>query len=191
MVFEACFSIERCAVFGCLNPVCAKGLCREHYNRNYYSGTPLRRLRTRMCPVCFKWFDPERSSRLFCSDKCRLRYFRKRQLHPELPSRPETVLHERTVEPAERPRMVVESFTRSQVVEKCAGRCQKCGGLVDVDSAGPDGAAFEWKVPLEKSHSATLENRILVHDRCRGEKPVRRTARNGRKRSVNHGRKRA
>ena len=113
MVFEAGFSIERCAVFGCLNPVCAKGLCREHYNRNYYSGTPLRRLRTRMCPVCFKWFDPERSSRLFCSDKCRLRYFRKRQLHPELPSRPETVLHERTVEPAERPRMVVESFTRS------------------------------------------------------------------------------
>jgi hypothetical protein len=25
-----------------------------------------------------------------------------------------------------------------------------------------------WKVPLEKSHSATLANRLLVHKRCEG-----------------------
>lgn len=157
----------RCEVAGCLQPECSGGLCREHYDRQRNTGSPLPKMRNRMCPLCHRWFAPVRRTRLFCSDACRNRYFRKRQLHPELPQRPETVLYEKAVEPAERPRTVVESFTRTQVVEKCGGVCQRCGEPVELESGGPDGAAFEWKVPLEKCHAATLSNRILVHDRCR------------------------
>lgn len=48
---------------------------------------------------------------------------------------------------------------------------------------------FEWKVPVEKSREATLENRILVHNRCAGGRPRRRmVARKGRERSVISGR---
>jgi len=62
----------------------------------------------------------------------------------------------------------VEQFTDSQVVEKCGGLCAKCHKPVVVGSSGADGAAYVWKVPLEKSHSATLANRLLVHKRCKG-----------------------
>ena len=47
---------------------CARrGLCRSHYDRDRYSGSPLKPLRQRMCPQCHTWFDPKRSDQLFCS----------------------------------------------------------------------------------------------------------------------------
>ena len=67
-----------CAVAGCANPVCAKGLCRSHYDRDRYSGSPLKPLRQRMCPQCHTWFDPKRSDQLFCSGRCRVAYKRSR-----------------------------------------------------------------------------------------------------------------
>lgn len=158
-----------CAVAGCANPVCAKGLCRSHYDRDRYSGSPLKPLRQRMCPQCHTWFDPNRSDQLFCSGRCRVAYKRARDDDKSLPVKPETTMYVRPVDVSElESELVVESFTDSQVVEKCGGLCAKCHELVDVGSSGADGAAFVWKVPLEKSHSATLANRLLVHKRCEG-----------------------
>jgi hypothetical protein len=86
-----------------------------------------------------------------------------------LPLRPETTVFVKPVAAeALEPDLVVEQFTDSQVVAKCGGLCAKCHERVDVGCGGVDDAAFVWMVPLEKSHSATLENRLLVHKRCVG-----------------------
>ena len=171
MVFSPGFQVNEfmCAVAGCANPVCAKGLCRSHYDRDRYSGSPLKPLRQRMCPQCHTWLDPKRSDQLFCSGRCRVAYKRARDDDKSLPVKPETTMYVRPVDVSElESELVVESFTDSQVVEKCGGLCAKCHEPVDVGSSGADGAAFVWKVPLEKSHSATLANRLLVHKRCEG-----------------------
>ena len=128
-----------CAVAGCANPVCAKGLCRSHYDRDRYSGSPLKPLRQRMCPQCHTWFDPKRSDQLFCSGRCRVAYKRARDDDKSLPVKPETTMYVRPVDVSElESELVVESFTDSQVVEKCGGLCAKCHELVDVGSSGAD-----------------------------------------------------
>ena len=190
MVFASGVSgVGRCAVAGCLEPVCARDLCRKHYDRDRRSGSPVRPVRRRMCPVCFSWFEPGRVDKLFCSSRCRLRYHRLRVLNPGLPERPDTGLHVAPVAPEGfEPSIRVEEFTRSQVVEKCGGCCYWCGAPVDFESSGAFGPFFEWKVPVEKSREATLENRILVHNRCAGGRPRRRvSARKGRERGVSSG----
>lgn len=173
MVFSPGFQVNdaMCMVVGCDNPACAKGLCRHHYNRDYYSGSPFKPVRQRMCPQCHVWFDPCRTDKLFCSGRCRMAYKRARDRDggDGLPLRSETTMFVKPVAAeALEPDLVVEQFTDSQVVEKCGGLCAKCHEPVDVGSSGADGAAFVWKVPLEKSHSATLANRLLVHKRCEG-----------------------
>ncbi len=171
MVFSPGFQVNdrMCMVAGCHNVACARGLCRHHYNRDHYSGSPLKPVRQRMCPQCHKWFNPGRSDQLFCCGGCRVAYKRARDKGAVLPLKPETTLFVKPVaEEDVGPELVVEQFTDSQVVEKCGGLCAKCHKPVDVSDGGVDGAAFVWRVPLEKSFSATLENRLLVHRRCVG-----------------------
>ena len=94
MVFASGVSgVGLCAVAGCLEPVCARDLCRRHYDRDRRSGNPVRPVRRRMCPVCFTWFEPGRADKLFCSSRCRLRYHRMRVVNPDLPERPDTGMH--------------------------------------------------------------------------------------------------
>ena len=83
------------------------------------------------------------------------------------PPNPETPLFVKQVEAEDiEPDIRAELFTDADVIAECDGVCAVCGKRVDVDSFGPDGPAFKWKVPLEKSRQATLANRLLVHNRC-------------------------
>lgn len=162
-----------CMVAGCRNPVHAGGLCRHHYDRNRYAGNPVKPDRSRLCPCCTNWFVPERVDQVFCCGRCRSRYKRLSDKDPvRYPPRPRTPLFTRQVDAVDvEPVIRVETFTDEQVVAKCDGLCQVCGRPVDLDVLGPDGPAFMWKVPLEKSRQATLRNRLLVHERCRGGTP--------------------
>lgn len=174
MVFSPGFQVNdlMCMVAGCTNTVCAKGLCRSHYDRDRHSGSPLKPLRQRMCPQCHVWFDPKRSDQLFCSGRCRVAYKRARDRDGSLPLKPVTTMYVKQVDRDDvGPELVVEAFTDSQVVDKCGGLCAVCHEPVVLNSGGDDGPAFIWKVPLEKSLQATLKNRLLVHKRCEGGTP--------------------
>lgn len=171
MVFSPGFQVNEfmCAVAGCPNTVYARGLCRTHYDRDRRTGSPVRMERQRPCPECHRYFLMSRSGQLFCSDRCRVNYKRHRDYGSGLPEHPETIVSSRMITEADFEKPIeVEQFTDSQVVEKCGGLCAKCHKPVVVGSSGADGAAYVWKVPLEKSHSATLANRLLVHKRCKG-----------------------
>lgn len=162
-----------CMVAGCYEPARAKGLCRRHYDRDRYAGNPEKPAMQRVCPVGH-WFEPKRVDQVFCSDRHRFLYRRLSEKDPvRYPPRPRPKLFQsQRVRPEDvEPPIRVEVFTDSQVVAKCDGVCQACGSPVDLDSSGPDGPAFMWKVPLEKCREATLRNRLLVHERCRGGTP--------------------
>lgn len=98
-----------------------------------------------------------------------MRWLRLRRRDPRLPARPDTVPHVARPAAPPQPRIRVVPFTRSQVVEKCGGRCAVCGKPVDLDVAPglPDSAAFAWSVPPQECGEASLSNRVLVHERCR------------------------
>lgn len=174
MVFASGVQVSgyMCMVAGCTAPVCAKGLCRRHYDRNRYAGNPLHPYRQRLCPLGH-WFEPKRVDQVFCCSRHRSRYARLSKRDPvKYPPNPETTLFVKQVEPEDvEPPIRVEMFTRSQVVAECGGLCQICGKPVELDSLGGDGPAFRWRVPLEKSRQATLRNRMLVHRGCLGETP--------------------
>lgn len=159
-----------CMVSGCSRPVHARGLCRRHYDRNRLSGSPLRPLRQRLCPLCHEWFEPRRVDQVFCCANHRSLYFWRSEADPSRypkGARPKLFELERDPLPPDEPDLVWESFTSGQVVERCRGVCQRCGTRVDLDAVDGDGPAYAWRVPLDECHRATLDNRILVHRRCR------------------------
>ena len=55
MVFASGVSVSGyvCMVAGCGNTVYARGLCRHHYDRDRYAGSPIIPFRTRLCPIGF------------------------------------------------------------------------------------------------------------------------------------------
>ena len=169
MVFASGVSVSGyvCMVAGCGNAVYARGLCRHHYDRDRYAGSPIIPFRTRLCPIGH-YFQPSRVDQIFCSGRHRSKYKRLSDKDPlKYPPNPETPLFVKQVEAEDiEPDIRVESFTDADVIAECGGVCAVCGKRVDVGSSGPDGPAFKWKVPLEKSRQATLANRLLVHSRC-------------------------
>lgn len=175
MVFASGVQVSAhvCMVAGCLEPVHAKGLCRSHYDRDRYSGSPERPRMSRLCPLGH-WFEPKRVDQAFCSDRHRALYAYRSKRNPRLyppKDRPklykEPIVRREDVEPEIR----VELFTSGQVIAECGGVCQVCGEPVDLDCSGPDGPAYMWRVPLEKCREASLRNRMLVHRRCKGGTP--------------------
>lgn len=157
-----------CMVAGCGNPVHARGLCRSHYDRDRYADSPIKPLRQRLCPIGH-WFEPQRVDQIFCNGKHRSLYKRLSDKDPlKYPPHPVTTLFVKQMSPEDvEPDIRVEMFTDADVIAKCDGMCQRCHSPVDCDVSGPDGPAYVWKVPLEKSRQATLANRLLVHNRCR------------------------
>lgn len=82
MVFSSRIRSLSCQVAGCDRPAVARGMCKSHYNRWQYSGSAVPKRRERLCSCCGNAFEVKRSSQQFCSDVCRLRYFRRRKREP-------------------------------------------------------------------------------------------------------------
>lgn len=158
-----------CAVDGCDRPAVARGLCWRHYKRWQRTGLAVKPLVRKMCPSCCRWFEPRRSSQIFDSEACRVRWFRLRKRDPRLPARPDTVAHVARPTPPPQPRIRVVPFTRSQVIAKCHGRCVVCGEPVDLNAlpGDPLSAVTAWSVPPAVCGEASLSNRVLVHEKCR------------------------
>ena len=77
MVFASGVSVSGyvCMVAGCGNTVYARGLCRHHYDRDRYAGSPIIPFRTRLCPIGH-YFQPSRVDQIFCSGRHRSKYKR-------------------------------------------------------------------------------------------------------------------
>lgn len=197
MVFASGFPLAHCLIPGCEEPVHAKGLCRRHYDCRRNSGRAVRDRMSRACLACGVFFETERKDRLFCSHKCRTRWYRKRKRSEYPLDKVPTPLKRsryRVERPRERLEVPVESFTVADVWAKSPSCCILCGrpldrSLVpwDADAGVPD-----WIVPPEQGGGLTLENRIIVHRSCWSRKAQGvEDARNGRKVSVDHGGQRA
>lgn len=195
MVFASGVSTVTCLVDGCDEPTVGRGLCRSHYNRQRYSGSPVRVKRTRVCLLCGRSFLLDRDSRKFCSATCRKRFERKRKrsAYP-ISAEPLPIIETIPVaEPKPLP-MMYEAFTEADVWAKSRGTCFACGKPASKDYDSPDFATPAWIVPLERGGEASFANRAIFHYRCltrhvNGTVPERK-ARHGRKAGGRYGRKR-
>lgn len=196
MVFASGVSALTCLVDGCDEPVVGRGLCRSHYDRLRYSGSPLRRKRTRICLVCARPFLLDRDSRKFCSATCRKRFERlRRSSRVPVSSEPLPIVASVPVaDERPRPAMTYEPFTEDDVWAKSRGMCYACGGPASRDFDSPDFGAPAWIVPPEQGGEASFANRAVFHYRClkrHADGTVsEREARHGRKAGVHNGRKR-
>lgn len=150
---------------GCYHDALCKGLCRKHYDSLRNNGVPVLEGRSRICPVCGGWFQLERSTKMFCSPACRLKYMRlkRKGKAPRLAKRePKAKSVKRRHTP------VVEMFTDADVWRESGGVCIECGRRVELGKSplSPDALASAWLVPLEKGGVASLDNRVLLHCRC-------------------------
>lgn len=66
-----------CVIAGCGGEVVCKGLCRSHYNRQYYSGNARKLRMSRACLQCGRFFETERKDRKFCAARCRVVWWRR------------------------------------------------------------------------------------------------------------------
>ncbi|MBT1161221.1 hypothetical protein [Bifidobacterium sp. SO1] len=193
MVFAPGVSTFECLIDGCDEPAISKGLCRSHYNRQYYSGDPVRRRRSRLCLFCGRPFLLERSSRKFCSARCRKRFERKRRKSPlPLDASPLPVVSSIPIPEKPKRRMAYVSFTEADVWDSCNGLCHECGLPASRDYESPDLGTPAWIVPLADGGEPSLRNKTIFHYRCLGRhvsRTVERDARHGRK-AGGHGRKR-
>lgn len=173
MVFASGFPVGPfCSVPGCGERAVAKGLCRSHYNRRYYSGHPLKPNLSRLCPQCMEYFAPSRKDQAFCSGRCRTAYCRAHAADPVAhPLRPRTPVFDNTVELAEPVRVATPTmmFTLDDVWRHCGGRCAVCGEPVDLGlpAVSPLGAEAVWRVDPTDGGVPCLENRLIIHHACR------------------------
>ncbi|KFI66531.1 putative site-specific recombinase [Bifidobacterium magnum] len=169
MVFSSRIRSLSCQVAGCDRPAVARGMCKSHYNRWQYSGSAVPKRRERLCSCCGNAFEVKRSSQQFCSDVCRLRYFRRRKREPWLAEHPHTPLHELPVEPvAEATSVPAEVFSERDVWKASGGICHVCGEPASRDVYSRDVGAPSWLVPPKLGGSRTLSNSVIVHYRCLG-----------------------
>lgn len=165
MVFPSGF--QECVIAGCDERAVCKGLCRSHYDRQRYSGSPVRKPRGRMCLCCGNVFQMERSSKRFCSPTCRKRYER-RCAGLGLPTSPAVnpIIENEPLKRPERSYMVYEAFTEDDIWAKCDGVCYGCGRPVSRDVDSPDAGTPGWIVPPEDGGEASLANRAIFHYGC-------------------------
>ena len=133
MVFASGVSVSGyvCMVAGCGNAVYARGLCRHHYDRDRYAGSPIIPFRTRLCPIGH-YFQPSRVDQIFCSGRHRSKYKRLSDKDPlKYPPNPETPLFVKQVEAEDiEPDIRVESFTDADVIAECGGVCAASGSML-------------------------------------------------------------
>lgn len=195
MVFASGVQVAYCLVPGCMEPVHAKGLCRKHYDCRRNSGRAVRDRMSRACLACGVFFETERKDRLFCSHKCRTRWYRKRKRSEYPLDRTPTPLKRsryRMEKQARVPVAPVGVFTVDDVWAKSPSTCILCGEPLDRSLPPWDAMAGvpDWIVSPRDGGEMSLENRIIVHRSCWNRKVQRGSddARNGRKASVSHGR---
>lgn len=159
-----------CEVEHCYEEAICKGLCRKHYDSLRHNGVVELDERSRVCPVCGGWFPLERSTRLFCSPVCRVRFFRAKRKGkaPRMVVR-EPKTRKRSISSAVNVRVAL--FTDMDVWESNDGVCIECLQPVDPHASllSPDGMASAWLVPLDAGGTATLDNRVLLHVGCMGK----------------------
>lgn len=171
MVFASCLPVDACLVPGCGERVHARGLCRKHYDCRRLSGRAVRDRMSRACLACGVFFETERKDRLFCSHKCRTRWYRKRK-RSEFPleRKPTPLKRSRYRMDRVKPKVdfPVESFTLGDVWDKSPGTCMLCGEPLDRMLPPWDAMAGvpDWIVPPEQGGELSLENRIIVHRAC-------------------------
>lgn len=174
MVFPPRVQAE-CLIPGCSKPVRAKGLCRSHYDRQRYSGHPVRDCVMRVCLFCRKRFKAGRSDQFFCSHRCRTAWWRERQRRGIPDSWNPTVKHRREEPSAYVQSIPVEFFTVDDVWAKSPGTCVLCGEPLDRSLPPWDDMAGvpDWLVSPEDGGDLTLQNRIIVHRACWSRKARR------------------
>lgn len=163
--------VERCSVPGCGNRVAARGLCWKHYERVRRHGHVDYSFVRRMCPACLRWFKPSRSDQVFDTVNCRVAWFRRRKVDPRLPMHPDTrpvVAHRGGGDRRVRRHVPLVPFTKTDVFVKCGFRCVVCHKPVDrsLPPGFPESPAFAWRVPPSVCGVASLENRVVVHEKC-------------------------
>ena len=186
---------KECLIEGCSSPAVCRGLCRSHYNRQYYSGRPVKPVKVRPCLACGKLFELDRVSRKFCSPTCRKRWQReceasrwKRDGSP-LP----IVEHERPRPEKAATELSYDSFTVDDVWAQSDGVCVVCGEPVSRDVFSDDAGTPAWIVSPDDGGERSLANRGIFHYRClnrHGSTGSGRNARHARKAGGRSGGKR-
>ena len=74
MVFSS--GVQTCVIAGCDEKAISRGMCRTHYDRWRYTGSPVKPVRARVCITCGRVFELRSMSKKFCSDACRKRFKR-------------------------------------------------------------------------------------------------------------------
>lgn len=183
-----------CVIAGCGRPSICKGLCRVHYDRQRYSGSPIGKVRMRVCLNCLKPIELVNTSQKFCSAYCRVKYFRRKR-------RGEMVAAD-VLQPFEEfepfvsdaaPGLSYGGFSEADVWAKCDGTCFGCGLPVSRNVEDVNAGTPGWIIPPEDGGDTTLANRAIFHYACvRRHVPARaeREARHGRKAGGHHGGKR-
>ncbi len=164
MVFAS--GVQTCLIDGCEERSICRGLCRSHYNRWHYSGSPVKPVRSRMCKCCGVMFPLESSAKEFCSATCRKRWERRRKGY-RLPARSvNPIVESKPVDAGIRSGMVYEPFTEADVWAGCDGTCVECGKPVSRDFDSPVLGVPAWIVPLEDGGEPSLANKGIFHYGC-------------------------
>lgn len=184
-----------CMIAGCGRPARARGLCVRHYNAQYYHGRPVPDRLLRSCLECGGEFEAKRRSAVFCSHRCRTRWYRR--VHGSGMPSGWNLSEVMRAKPSESVQVGLarsipaEFFTVDDVWAKSPSTCILCGEPLDRSLPPWDAMAGvpDWIVPPKDGGELTLENRIIVHRSCWSRK-VRGNvdARNGRNASVAYGR---
>lgn len=159
---------SKCLIPGCGRPARAKGLCRSHYDRQRYSGHPVRDTVIRVCLFCRRQFKATRSDMFFCSHKCRTGWWRERRRRG-IPDEWNPTGGRHREEPAAYvPSIPTEWFTVDDVWAKSPSSCILCGNPLDRTLPPWDDMAGvpDWIVSPEDGGELTLDNRIIVHRAC-------------------------
>lgn len=193
MVFSS--GVQTCVIDGCDAKAICRGMCRKHYDRWRYSGSPVKPVRARVCIACGRVFELQSGAKKFCSDTCRKRFKRnsERSRYKVDASPNPLISSEKPRRRVERSGMVAEQFTEADVWARCDGVCFGCGRPVSRDVMSAQAGTPAWIVPPEDGGELSLANRAIFHYGCiprHADGASDRTARHGRKDGRRNGGKR-
>lgn len=191
MVFSS--GVQTCVIAGCDEKAISRGMCRTHYDRWRYTGSPVKPVRARVCITCGRVFELRSMSKKFCSDACRKRFKRNsEQSRYSVDDSPNPIISSERPKREKPSGMVVDQFSEADVWAGCDGTCFECGKPVSSDAMSPIAATPAWIVPPEDGGEPSLANRAIFHYGCiprHAERSSGLTARHGRKDGKNGGKR--